>query len=82
MVHLSKECYPMGTYNNLKARKVSPYPIIQKINDNSNIVGLLEDWKILKTFNARDLYEYYPPYAAKTVVFHSTESSSSEDGGN
>lgn len=77
IVHLSKERYPVGTYNKLKAKKVCLYPITQKINDKSYIVGLPEDWKISKTFNVKGLYKYYPPDAAETVVFYSMELSSS-----
>lgn len=77
MVNLSKDCDPVGTYNKLKVKKIGPYAIIQKINDNSYLVGLPDEWKITKTFNIKDLFEYYLPDATDMITLNSTESSSS-----
>lgn len=79
MVHLSKEHYPLGTYNMLKTKNVDSYPIIQKIYNNSYIIGMLVDWKMSKTFNVKDLFKYYPPDVAKIIEWYSMESSSSKD---
>lgn len=53
MVHLSKKRSLVGTYNKLKAKKIGIFPITKKINDPG-------EWKISRTFNVKDLFEYYP----------------------
>lgn len=79
MVHLSKDRHPSGTYNKLNVRKVDPFSIIQKINDNIYVIGLPSDLKISKTFNVKDIFECHPSDATDTLERNSTESNSSEE---
>lgn len=79
MMHLHKDCYVVVQYHKLKTKKVRPFQIIQKINDNAYVVDLSDDLKIAKTFNVNDLYTYHPSNAIVTLDQHSMASSSFED---
>ena len=61
MVHLRKEGVPTREYSKLKHKKIGPFHILQKINDNVYIIDLPEHYVILNTFNVQDLYEYHGP---------------------
>ena len=51
MVHFHKEQLPTGEYNRLKKKKIGPFHIFQKINDNAYIINLPKSCAISKTFN-------------------------------
>ena len=58
-VYVSKDRYPVGSYNKLKPQKIGPCRILRKINDNAYQVELPQGWNISNTFNLFYLYEYY-----------------------
>ena len=62
IVPLHNHCFPMGTYNKLKDKKIGPCRILQKISDNSYKIDLPIEMNISNTFNVIYIFEYFPPY--------------------
>lgn len=63
MVFFKKESFPLsptGLKQTKAKMKYDPYEILKKINDNVNMVNLLDDMTIWKTFIMVDWYKYYP----------------------
>ena len=60
MVHLRKEHFPIGTYNNLKIKKFLPCKIVKR-HDSKNTceVELPTELNILLVFNISYLIEFY-----------------------
>lgn len=58
-VVLSKEHFPIGEYNKLKAKKIGPIEIIEKINPNAYHLQLLSHLRTTDVFNAKHLIPCY-----------------------
>lgn len=52
---LTKDRFPVGEYDKLKNRKVGPYEIVQKINDNAYRLRLPKQMKMSDVFNVKHL---------------------------
>ena len=79
MVHLSNQRFPTGTYHKLHAKKIGPFPIKKRLNDNAYIVDLPAHYKISSTFNVMDIFEYFPPDEAVVTLDASSVDGSSID---
>ncbi|CAL1411553.1 unnamed protein product [Linum trigynum] len=65
MVYLRKE--RGGSQRKLDPRKIDPFKIIWKINDNAYVLDLPEHMRISGTFNVADLYPYYSDDQSETA---------------
>ena len=61
MVHIKKNRFPTSTYNKLKDRQISPFPIIEKYGDNAFKFDLPSHIHIHPVFNVADLKSYHAP---------------------
>lgn len=75
MIHLTKTRLPAGTNPKLHDKKIGPYHIKKKINDNAYIIDLPSHLQISPIFNVSDLYDYFPPDEANVDEVHSETSS-------
>lgn len=57
---LTKERFPVGQYNKLKARKLGPVEIVEKINANAYRLALPPHIHTADVFNVRHLFKYEP----------------------
>lgn len=58
MAHLQHSHFP-SICAKLEKQKYSPFRVAMKINDNSYVLQLLDNWNISHTFNMADLFEYH-----------------------
>ena len=56
---LTKDRFPVGTYNKLKARKIGPVEILKKINENAYQLKLPDDVHTSDVFNVKYLIPYH-----------------------
>ena len=56
IIHLCKERYHQGIYNKLNPKKIDPYKILKRINENTYLIDLTEDLNIRVIFNFTNLY--------------------------
>ena len=59
IVYLQKEWFPRGTYHKLKYKKIHPYKILIKSNDNAYKVDLQPALDISPMFNVSELYTFH-----------------------
>ncbi|KAE8672958.1 putative CCCH-type zinc finger family protein [Hibiscus syriacus] len=52
---LTRDRFPVGEYNKLKDRKIGPYEVVQKINDNAYRLRLPSHLKTSDVFNVKHL---------------------------
>lgn len=57
---LTKERFPVGQYNKLKARKIGPLEIVEKMNYNAYRLALPPHVHTADVFNVRHLFKYEP----------------------
>ncbi|PKU67703.1 RNA-directed DNA polymerase [Dendrobium catenatum] len=79
MLRMRRERFPTGTYSKLSPRKIGPFSILRKINDNAYVIDLPAHIQTSSTFNVADIHEYHPPDDADTTLT-SAGSTSSEGG--
>lgn len=76
MAHLRKNRLPPGACPKLHDRRIGPFRITHRINDNAYVLDLPADLHISSTFNVSDLSAFHPPDAAPVEVENSGSSSS------
>lgn len=62
-VVLTKDRMPSRAYNKLKAKKIGPVEVLERINDNAYRLRLPDDINTSDVFNVRYLSRYLPPDA-------------------
>ena len=55
LVHLMKERFPRGIYNNLKMKKIGPCKILKKFVANAYEIEFLDNVGISSIFNVADV---------------------------
>jgi hypothetical protein len=58
MAYLTKERFPIGTYNNLKLKNIGPCKILRKFFSNAYEIELPSGVGISPIFNIVDLYSF------------------------
>lgn len=81
MIHLRKERFPPYTYSKIKLRKIRPFAITKRVNNNSYTVELPADTNMSNTFNISDINSYYPPddQDDKAIELEASSSSTTEE---
>jgi len=61
MVRIRSERFLLGTVKKLHAREAGPFEVMKRINDNTYVLNLPEDFGISPIFNVEDLVVYKGP---------------------
>lgn len=64
-VVLTRDRMPAHAYNNLKAKKIGPVQVLERINDNAYRLQLPDDINTSDVFNVKSLSRYFPPDQAQ-----------------
>ena len=57
-VFLTRDCFPLHEYNKLKARKIGPLKVLQKINPNAYHLRLPDSLRSSNVFNVKHLLPF------------------------
>ena len=79
-VVLTKDRFPVGAYNKLKARKIGPVEVVKRINDNAYKLKLPEDIYTSDVFNIKHLVPYYGDEQSSTEEITNSRANSSQPG--
>jgi hypothetical protein len=77
---LTKDRFPVGTYNKLKARKFGPVEVVKRINENAYKLKLPEDIYTSDVFNVKHLIPYYGDEQSEVEEFTNSRSNFSQPG--
>lgn len=77
MIYLRNDRSPAETHSKLNLRKLGPFPITRRINENAYVIILPLDLNISPTFNNSDIYQYHRP---NNITIAELETMSSEAG--
>nr|GEX83601.1 putative reverse transcriptase domain-containing protein [Tanacetum cinerariifolium] len=58
-VVLTKDCFPVGDYNKLSAKKIGPLEIVEKMNSNAYRLKLPSHIRCSDVFNVKNLFPYH-----------------------
>nr|GEU99590.1 putative reverse transcriptase domain-containing protein [Tanacetum cinerariifolium] len=59
LVVLTKDCFPVGEYNKLSAKKIGPLEIVEKMNSNAYRMKLPSHIRCSDVFNVKHLLPYH-----------------------
>nr|GEV33230.1 putative reverse transcriptase domain-containing protein [Tanacetum cinerariifolium] len=81
---LTKDCFPVGEYNNLSAKKIVPLEIVEKINSNAYRLKLPSHFRCSDVFNVKHLIPYHGDSSDDDLAMNSRTNfaySGGNDGG-
>lgn len=61
MIRIRKERYLAETYHKFQLRKLGPFAVKHRINNNANIIDMPSDLNYSATSNVSNIYKYHPP---------------------
>ncbi|GJR03707.1 putative nucleotidyltransferase, ribonuclease H [Tanacetum coccineum] len=68
---LTKDCFPVGEYNKLSAKKIGPLEIVEKINSNAYRLKLTSHIRCSDVFNVKHLLPYHDDSSDDDLVVNS-----------
>ncbi|GKA37458.1 MAK10-like protein [Tanacetum coccineum] len=70
-VVLTKDCFPVGEYNKLSAKKIGPLEIVKKINSSAYRLKLPSHIRCSGVFNVKHLFPYHGDSSDDDLVMNS-----------